>query len=116
MDFPLFNPYNVGTAQRIADLPLFSGATLRLILCLLGPTIMAWYNISYFKKIKANPEKGLGNGLYTSGFSLSKPLEGFQMTWKDWLILSLFVIRNFIYSLKCSKQLQFSVGGNFIAC
>lgn len=91
-----FNPYTVGTAQRIADLPLFSGATLRLILCLLGLTIMAWYNISYFKKIKANPEKGLGNGLYSSGFSLSKPLEAFQMKWKDWLILSLFVTMFFV--------------------
>ena len=91
-----FNPYTVGTAQRIADLPLFSGATLRLILCLLGLTIMAWYNISYFKKIKANPEKGLGNGLNSSGFSLSKPLDSFQMKRKDWLILSLFSFMFFV--------------------
>ena len=91
-----FNPYTVGTAQRIADLPLFSGATLRLILCLLGLTIMAWYNISYFKKIKENFSKGLGNDLDSSGFSLSKPLEAFQMKSKDWLILSSFVIMFFV--------------------
>lgn len=91
-----FNPYTVGTAQRIADLPLFSGATLRLILCLLGLTIMAWYNISYFKKIKEKPSKGLGNDLDSSGFSLSKPLEAFQMKSKDWIILSSFVIMFFV--------------------
>ncbi len=91
-----FNPYTVGTAQRIADLPLFSGATLRLILCLLGLTIMAWYNISYFKKIKEKPSKGLGNDLDSSGFSLSKPLDAFQMKSKDWLILSSFVIMFFV--------------------
>ncbi len=91
-----FNPYTVGTAQRIADLPLFSGATLRLILCLLGLTIMAWYNVSYFKKIKEKPSKGLGNDLDSSGFSLSKPLEAFQMKSKDWIILSSFVIMFFV--------------------
>lgn len=91
-----FNPYTVGTAQRIADLPLFSGATLRLILCLLGLTIMAWYNISYFKKIKEKPSKGLGNDLDSSGFSLSKPLEAFQMKSKDWIIISSFVIMFFV--------------------
>ena len=91
-----FNPYTVGTAQRIADLPLFSGATLRLILCLLGLTIMAWYNIYYFKKIKEKPSKGLGNDLDSSGFSLSKPLETFQMKSKDWTILSSFVIMFFV--------------------
>ncbi len=91
-----FNPYTVGTAQRIADLPLFSGATLRLILCLLGLTIMAWYNIYYFKKIKEKPSKGLGNDLDSSGFSLSKPLETFQMKSKDWIILSSFVIMFFV--------------------
>ena len=91
-----FNPYTVGTAQRIADLPLFSGATLRLILCLLGLTIMAWYNIYYFKKIKEKPSKGLGNDLDSSGFSLSKPLEAFQMKSKDWIILSSFVIMFFV--------------------
>ncbi len=87
-----FNPYTVGTAQRIADLPLFSGALLRIILCVLGLAIMAWYNISYFKKIKNSPEKGLGKDLDNTGFSLSKAIDEFEMKPKDWLILLAFVV------------------------
>jgi uncharacterized ion transporter superfamily protein YfcC len=87
-----FNPYTVGTAQRIAELPLFSGAFLRIILCVLGLTVMAYYNISYFRKTQASPDKGLGLGLDSSGFSLSKSIQDFKMHGKDWLVLSSFAL------------------------
>jgi uncharacterized ion transporter superfamily protein YfcC len=86
-----FNPYTVGTAQRIADLPLFSGALLRIFLCITGLAVMAWHNVNYFKKIKHNSDLGLGKGLNATGFSLSKPVEVFRMEWKDWFILAAFV-------------------------
>ena len=91
-----FNPYTVGTAQRIAELPLFSGATLRIVLCFLGLSTMAWYNVVYFKKTQNSPEKGLGRDLNTSGFSLSKSIENFTMSLKDWLILFAFAAMLFL--------------------
>ncbi len=52
----LLNPFNVGIAQSIAEVPLFSGLWLRAILlvCLLIATSL--YIIKYAKKIKNNPD------------------------------------------------------------
>ncbi|MEM9848678.1 MAG: YfcC family protein, partial [Bacteroidota bacterium] len=61
------NPYTVGTGHKIAELPIFSGAILRSVLCFTALALMAFYNVRYFKKITDNPEKSLGKGLNTTG-------------------------------------------------
>jgi uncharacterized ion transporter superfamily protein YfcC len=50
------NPFTIAVAQRIADLPLFSGAWLRIIffLCVYG--IITWYVTAYAKRIEKNPQ------------------------------------------------------------
>ena len=53
---------------------------------------MALYNIRYFKKITADPNKSLGKGLNSSGMSLSKPLGEYHMTSNNWLVISIFSI------------------------
>ena len=45
------NPYTVGTGHKIAELPMFSGALLRSVLCFIGLSIMAYYNVRYLKRI-----------------------------------------------------------------
>ncbi len=86
------NPYTVGTGHNLAELPLFSGAGLRTALCFIGLSLMALYNIRYFKKITADPNKSLGKGLNSSGMSLSKPLGEYHMTSNNWLVISIFSI------------------------
>lgn len=86
-----FNPYTIGTAQNLAGLPLFSGAILRSILCVSSLCLLAMYNNRYFKKIAANPSKSLSNGIETHGFSLSKSLDNYKISPKDWVILWSFV-------------------------
>lgn len=86
------NPYTVGTGHKIAEMPLFSGAVLRSVLCLSGLSILAYYNVRYFKKITADQTKGLGQDLNTEGFALSKPLEHYKMSKNNWLILSIFLL------------------------
>ena len=86
------NAYTVGTGHKIAELPMFSGALLRSILCLLALSAMAYYNVRYFKKITKNPEKSLGIGLNTKGISLSKPIQDYTITTNNWLIISIFVL------------------------
>ncbi|MCH2023318.1 MAG: AbgT family transporter [Saprospiraceae bacterium] len=86
------NPYTVGTGQKIAELPLFSGALLRSVLCLSALCIMAYYNVRYFKKICENPESGLGHGLKEEGLSLNKPIEEYNMTVNNWLVLLIFIL------------------------
>ena len=86
-----FNPYTIGTGQRIAELPLFSGAWLRSILCISALGILSWYNIRYFRKISKNSLLSLSQGIETHGFALSKPLDQYKMSTKDILVVGSFI-------------------------
>ena len=85
------NPYTVGTGHKIAEMPLFSGAFLRSILCFIALGLLAYYNVRYFKKILTDKTKSLGHDLDTKGFALSKPLEDYTITKNNWVILGIFV-------------------------
>lgn len=86
------NFYTVGNGHLIADLPLFSGAWLRTILCTGGLALMAWYNVRYYRRLLANPESGIGRGLDTDGMKLSKPLHEYAISGKNWLLLAIFLL------------------------
>ena len=86
------NPYTVGTGHKIAELPMFSGALLRSILCFSALSLMAYYNVRYFKKITLNPDKSLGKGLNIDDLALSKPLQDYGLTRNNWLVISIFVL------------------------
>lgn len=85
------NAYTIGTGHKIAELPLFSGAGLRTALCFTGLTILAWYNVRYFKKILSNPAASLVQDINIQGFTLSKPLEDYRLGKKDGIAFSLFI-------------------------
>lgn len=86
------NPYTIGTGQRIAELPLFSGAWLRIILCTLGLSLLALYNVRYFKRILRAPETSMSAGLDTAGFELSRPLNSYRLGRRDGLSLAVFAL------------------------
>ena len=86
------NPYTVGVGHKIAELPLFSGALLRSILCLSALSFLAFYNVRYLKKITKNPEKSLGKGLNVDGISLSKPIKEYTISINNWLVISVFIV------------------------
>lgn len=86
-----FNPYTVGTGHTIAEMPMYSGWLIRSVLCLGALSILAFFNIRYFKRILARPQSSLSLGIDTSGFELSKPLDTYRMTTNNWLIMSIFV-------------------------
>ena len=87
-----FNPYTVGTGHQIAELPMFSGAGLRGILCFLGLSTMAFYNVRYFKKIEQAPSKSLSKGISIDGISLSKPLSDYSMTRSNQMVFIIFLL------------------------
>ncbi len=64
------NPYTVGTAHAIADLPTFSGMGLRTAYCLTALIIMAHHTIRYVKKIEKDPERSIVKGISTEGLSV----------------------------------------------
>lgn len=85
------NPYTVGTGHKIAELPMFSGAGLRSILCFCGLATLAFYNLRYFKKIEKDPTKSLATGISIEGMSLSKPLHEYSLTRNNQLVLAIFL-------------------------
>jgi uncharacterized ion transporter superfamily protein YfcC len=54
-----FNPFTVGIAQGIAELPLFSGFEYRIIVWLVTTTVAILFVSLYAAKIRKNPEKSL---------------------------------------------------------
>lgn len=86
------NPYTVGTGHKIAELPMFSGAILRSILCFAALTFMAYYNLRYFKRIQADPAKSLGIGLNIENLALSQSLEKYHISSQNRLVLVTFII------------------------
>ena len=86
------NPYTVGTGHKIAELPMFSGAPLRSMICFFGLALLAFYNVRYFKKIEKNKATGLGMGLDETGFSLTKNLQDYKMSPNNWIIALVFLI------------------------
>ncbi|WP_420386526.1 YfcC family protein [Roseivirga sp.] len=85
------NPYTVGTGHTLAEMPMFSGWFIRSVLCFSALSFLAFCNVRYFKKILAKPEKSLSLGIDTSGFKLSRPLNEYQLTGNNWLVMLVFV-------------------------
>lgn len=53
------NPYTVGIAHNISELPLFSGMVFRLIAFVLLVAVTIWYTWRYCKKILNDPSRSL---------------------------------------------------------
>ncbi|WP_037986105.1 YfcC family protein [Thalassobacillus devorans] len=92
------NPYTVGIAQSIADIPLFSGMLLRVIafVVIVGVTIM--YTWVYAKKVLNDPSKSL-IGVLEAGESSNDDLSA-PFTARHKMILSFvgFSLLFFIYA------------------
>jgi uncharacterized ion transporter superfamily protein YfcC len=52
----VFNPFTIGVSQKLAGLPMFSGALPRLVLFIVGYAILALFLRAYAKKIDKHPE------------------------------------------------------------
>jgi uncharacterized ion transporter superfamily protein YfcC len=52
----VFNPFTIGVSQKLAGLPLFSGALPRVLLFVVGYAILALFLRAYAKKIDKHPE------------------------------------------------------------
>ncbi|MBU2510819.1 TIGR00366 family protein [bacterium] len=52
-----FNPFTVGTAQKLADVPLFTGLEIRIPFFFISTLCVVLYLLYYTNKIEKNPEK-----------------------------------------------------------
>lgn len=86
------NASTIGTAQPIAELPIFSGFSVRVVLNIINFAICYYFTIRYMKTIKANPTKSLN---YEEGLSVheymgggkKESLEATAMTWQHMVSL-----------------------------
>ena len=53
------NPFTIGVAQKLAGLPLFSGALMRIPVFIVFYTILAWFLLSYARRIDRDPSSSL---------------------------------------------------------
>lgn len=81
----IYNPFNVGVAQSIAGVDLFSGAWYRWIILIVFIIATSWYIIHYAEKVKKDPSKDLLAGEDMSG--LDTNVEVPQVTGRHKLIL-----------------------------
>ena len=54
-----FNPFNVATVQRMAEIPIFSGLGYRLIVFVAVYAVLAGFMTVYAKSIEKNPKKSI---------------------------------------------------------
>lgn len=54
-----FNPFNVATVQRMAEIPVFSGTLFRILVFLVVYAVLSIFLTAYAKKIEKNPQKSL---------------------------------------------------------
>src|SRR6056297_3524777 len=55
----ILNPFTIGIAQGLADIPLFSGIEYRMVAWLIINTIGIAFVLRYAKKVKKHPKKSL---------------------------------------------------------
>lgn len=82
------NPFTVGVAQGIAEVPTFSGMPLRLVVWGVMLTVTIFYIMRYAKKIKQNPELSIVRELEEEEKDSHIDLENLgHLTVRDKLIL-----------------------------
>lgn len=54
-----FNPFTIGVAQSIAEVPLFSGLAFRVVVFIVFMGTSIWYVTRYAKKVRKNPEHSI---------------------------------------------------------
>jgi uncharacterized ion transporter superfamily protein YfcC len=86
------NPFNVGIAQGIAGLPLFSGMGYRMICWVLLLALSIGYVMHYAHKIKKNPSKSLVYGRPSAMDVKETVYETPELTRQHVLILAVFIL------------------------
>lgn len=86
------NPYTVGVAHAIADLPTFSGMGLRTMYSLTALVVLSHHLIRYVKKIEKDPSKSIVKGISTVGLQIDKgKINSYGLDGRGKLILAIFL-------------------------
>jgi uncharacterized ion transporter superfamily protein YfcC len=85
------NPFTVGIAQSIAELPLFSGMAYRWVFFFISFGVTVWYILRYAAKVKADPSLSLVSDVDYSDMALESDLEELTLTGRRKAVLVVFL-------------------------
>ena len=86
----VMNPFNVGVARGIAELPLFSGIAYRIVLFVIMYVVAVWFVTRYAMKVKRDPSKGF---FAENGFDTAMMADAnLQMDTKHKWIIGAFLV------------------------
>lgn len=83
------NPFSIGIAQSIAEVPLFSGIWFQIMVFIVFQTVAILYVMNYAKKVKNNPEKSIMYGEDIGFFKASVQVDT-TFTLRQKICLALF--------------------------
>ena len=84
------NPFNIVIAQSIADLPIYSGLSARLIIFAIHMAIIVVAIMLYAAKVKKNPSLSLVKDLDLKLFDLNKDnLDEYKIIKRHWFVFAL---------------------------
>lgn len=87
------NPFTIGVAHSIAELPMFSGAWFRIIELVVFTAIGIWWTMRYAKKVKANKDHSYVKGIDFGSLNLDRSeIEGAEFTTRHKIIIAGFIL------------------------
>lgn len=89
----IYNPYNVGVAQSLAELPLYSGAWYRWILLIALLSVTTLFLMGYARRVKADPTQSLVADLAPAqGGTAADPAVSPKASLRQWLGMLAFLL------------------------
>lgn len=85
------NPFSVGIAQSIAELPISSGLWYRVVIFLVFQSASVWYVMRYAKRVKADPTRSIIYG-EQAAVPPAPTEDGGEMTLRQKICLLLFFV------------------------
>lgn len=98
----IMNPFTVGIAQGVAELPMFSGMGFRLILFVIVYLVSVLYIYRYAMKVKKNPSIGI-YGKYTKEEAKTLLQSSARLTARHKFILGAFLINYIVLAFGVIK-------------
>ena len=86
------NPFTIGIAQSIAELPLFSGLGFRVIIFIVFVGTSIWWTMRYAAKIKKNPDLSIMKGINIGKLEINRDeIDNVEFTAKRKITLLIFL-------------------------
>lgn len=98
----IMNPFTVGIAQGVAELPMFSGMGFRLVLFVIVYLVSVLYIYRYAMKVKKNPSMGI-YGKYTKEEANQLLQSSARLTARHKYILGAFLINYIVLAFGVIK-------------